>query len=344
MSGSSRRTFLKTAAATAAGVLLNQIPAHAAYDGKYRYTDTHCHLVDFTQNTDSLKSLLDVMDENGVDHIQTMGMSVIKKWDRVSPVRPEYYLDDDARTYYYSATDALVARSWLALPEGARKRVHPFLCGFNPTDRNAVNHVKRMLEWYPGVWQGIGEIFTRHDDLTALTPGETAVADHPALDAIFELAREQDMAMQFHSNLGNKRKQEPIYLAEFERAVANNPDNRIILAHAGVSRGFDIPNLTAELRRVMATYPNLWVDLSWVVFDEQIYKGKKVQRHWIELVKAHPDRFMIGTDKIGHWGDYAKDIRKYDVFLDALPEEVARKVARDNFLDHILPKRVRETL
>jgi len=342
MSRSSRRTFLKTAAATATAVALNQMPAKAAYAGRYRYSDAHCHLVDFTQNSDSLKSLLDVMDDNGVEHMQTMGMSVIKKWDRVSPVKPEYYLDDDARAYYYSATDAFVARSWLALPDSAKKRVHPFLCGFNPTDRDAISHVKRMLEWYPGVWQGIGEIFTRHDDLTALTLGETPVADHPALDAIFKLAQEHDLAMQFHSNIGNKRKRTPVYLAEFERTVKNHPGNRIILAHAGVSREFDIPTLPKEIDRMVTAYPNLWVDLSWVVFEDFIAPGGKVDPTWTALVAKHPDRFMIGTDKIGHWDTY--DIQKYDIFLDTLPASTARKVAKDNFLNHILPQSVRDRM
>ena len=38
------------------------------------------------------------------------GMPLVKKWDPSEPVKPEYYLEDDARCYWYSATDALVAR------------------------------------------------------------------------------------------------------------------------------------------------------------------------------------------------------------------------------------------
>lgn len=342
MARQSRRRFIKSAAAAAAAVMLQPAGPAEATTFRYRYSDTHCHLVDFVQQTDTLKSLLDVMDDNGVDHLQTMGMSVIKKWDRVSPIRPEYYLDDDARAYYYSATDAFVARSWLALPKASRRRVHPFLCGFDPTDRNAVNHIKRMMQWYPNVWQGIGEVFTRHDDLTALIMGETPVADHPALDAVYELARQNDFAVQLHSNIGNKHKRNPIYLPEFERALQKHPKTRIILAHAGFSRDFDIPTIVDDIRRIVGKYPNLWVDLSWVVFENSIAPDGKVDPAWTKLVVDYPDRFMVGTDKIGHWKTY--DIRKYDVFLDTLPKKTAMKVARDNFLNHILPERVRDTL
>ena len=41
-----------------------------------------------------------------------------------------------------------------------------------------------MIQWYPDFWEGIGEIFTRHDDLTGLTYGETARANNIALDAL----------------------------------------------------------------------------------------------------------------------------------------------------------------
>ena len=72
-----------------------------------------------------------------------------------------------------SATDVLVAAAVKQLPAEQRQRFHPFLSGFNPNDKNADAHIRRMLELDPGLWQGIGEVFTRHDDLTSLTEGDT---------------------------------------------------------------------------------------------------------------------------------------------------------------------------
>jgi hypothetical protein len=59
-----------------------------------------------------------------------------------------------------------------------------------------------MLELSPDFWKGIGEVMARHDDLTALTYGETARADHVALDAVYELAAERDLPVSVHSILG----------------------------------------------------------------------------------------------------------------------------------------------
>ena len=155
---------------------------------QYRINDAHLHYVDFLQNTDGIELLLKAMDQAGVEHAMLNGLAVVKKWDAVDPRQPLYYLADDSRTYWYSATDVLVARAVKSLPEKDQARFHPFICGFNPTDRNAIDHVKRMFEWYPDFWQGIGEILTRHDDLTALTYGEQARANHIALDAVYAFA------------------------------------------------------------------------------------------------------------------------------------------------------------
>ncbi len=64
---------------------------------------------------------------------------------------------------------------------------------------------------------------------------------------------------------------------------------------------------------------------------------------WVAIVEEFPDRFMLGTDRTGHYEDYHEAISKYYVFLDALSPKTARLVARENFL-RILPQRVREEL
>ena len=59
---------------------------------------------------------------------------------------------------------------------------------------------------------------------------------------------------------------------------------------------------------------------------------------WVALVERHPTRFMIGSDVVGRFEGLREAMRAFDPFLDALPEAVARKVARDNFLA-VLPRK-----
>ena len=67
--------------------------------------------------------------------------------------------------------------------------------------------------------------------------------------------------------------------------------------------------------------------------------GGKLDRDWVSLVEDYPERFMIGTDKVGHFDTYVKEIKKYDILLDALKPEISRLVASENFL-RVLPGRV----
>ena len=303
-----------------------------AFAVRYPMTDCHLHLVDFLQRTDGITAALAAMDLSGVSDAVVSGMPLVKTWPNSERLRPEYYLDDDSHAYWYSATDVLVARAVLSLPPEQQKRFHPTICGFNGADRNALDHVKRMVDWYPGLWQGIGEVMTRHDDLTALTYGDVARADNLALSAIFTFAGDHDLPVFLHSNIGSVWKREPIYLPEVETAVKNHPNTRFVWCHAGISRRIDIPTLTTELRRMLSTYPNLRVDISWVVYETYLVKTGKPDPAWIALIEDFPTRFLIGTDKVGHFATYSDDIFKYYSFLDALQPATAANLARNNLL------------
>ena len=308
---------------------------------RYDVNDAHCHYNDFLMNTDGIDSLLAVMDMAGVEHTMLNGIAVVKKWDAIDPVQPMYYLADDSRCYYYSAVDVALAREVSSLPTEQRRRIHPFIGGFNTTDRNAIDHVKRMMEWYPGLWEGIGEILTRHDDLTALVYGEQARANHIALDPVYQFAAENDLPVCVHSDISSVWVHEPLYLHEMEEAIQKHPNTRFIWAHAGISRRIVVPTIIDELRRMLTIYPNLSVDISWVVYPMDVAPDGVPSQDWVDMVEDFPDRFMIGTDKIGHYDDYVETITKYYIFLDALSPETAKLVAKDNFWN-ILPARVRE--
>ena len=305
---------------------------------RYRAADCHLHLVDFLQRTDGIEAALAAMDKAGVEDAIVHGMPLVKEWPQGERLRPEYYLEDDSRCYWYSATDVLVARAVLSLSPEQRRRFHPTICGFNSADRNALDHVKRMIDWYPDFWQGIGEVMTRHDDLTALTYGEPARADNQALDRVFTFAGEHDLPVFLHSNIGSVWKHEPIYLPEVETAVRTHPNTRFVWCHAGISRRIEIPSLTHDLAQLLPRYPNLHIDVSWVVYESNLLtKDKTPSPAWIELIEAFPDRFIIGSDKVGHFADYPQEIQKYYPFLDALKPQTARKLARENLLA-VLPK------
>lgn len=330
-----------------AGLLLYGCLYPSAQARDYRYSDAHLHYVDFFQETEGMPALLKAMDAAGVEQSMISGIPVAKKWHEDEPKRPRYYAGDDADAYWYSATDLYVAAALEKLLPAQRRRFHPFLTGFNPVDKNAVSHIERMLELYPGLWQGIGEVFTRHDDLTALTSGDTPRANNEAMTRIYHLAAERDLPVLLHSNITSKRERNPLYLAEIEEPLRNHPHTRFIWAHAGSSLEIhrhqtQMDFLLPVLTRLLEDYPNLYVDLSWSVLEPYLLDAEGVPRQaWLQLVERFPERFMLGSDLVGRFDSLGEQLHGFKPFLDALPEAVAHKVARDNFLA-VLPKAAKQ--
>ncbi|MFK9097723.1 amidohydrolase family protein [Pseudomonas guariconensis] len=323
-------------------LLLSTVLCLTAQARDYRYSDAHLHYVDFFQESEGMAALFKAMDEAGVEQSMIAGIPVAKKWHEDEPKRPRYYAGDDADAYWYSATDVYVAAAVQQLPPQQRRRLHPFLSGFNPVDKNAVSHIERMLELYPGLWQGIGEVFTRHDDLTALTSGGTPRANNEAMTRIYHLAAERDLPVLIHSNITSKRERNPLYLAEIEEPLRNHPHTRFIWAHAGTSAeihrhqtqmNFLLPVLT----RLLEDYPNLYIDLSWSMREPYLLDGQgRPHEAWVKLVERFPGRFMLGSDVVGRFSGIGEQMHGFDAFLDALPVEVANRVAHTNFLS-VLP-------
>jgi predicted TIM-barrel fold metal-dependent hydrolase len=319
-------------------LLLLLTAAAAAEKPRYEIVDAHLHFLNFVQETAGMDLFFNAMNDTGVTESVVIGMPVVKKWDEGDAKRPTYYLDNDSRTYWYSATDFLVARAVLDLPKDKQARLHPFICGFNSADRNAVDHVERMLALYPNFWQGIGEVFLRHDDLTALTYGDVPRATSSAFGRLLDLAAARDLPMLVHSDIGPARLEHPDYLGEIESAIRTHPNTRVIWAHAGISRRIVIANHTDILRRMLGQYRNLTIDLSWVIFEQELAPGGALDRKWVSLIEEYPRRFVIGSDTVGFFDQYKPTLQRYYLLLDALKPETARNVAHDNFLA-LLPER-----
>ena len=124
----------------------------------------------------------------GVSKAVIFGMGIVKQWDDTMAEPPSYYLSNDSRCYYYSATDFLVAEELLAQPQEIRQRFFPFCCGFNCNDRFAADHVEQLLRLYPKFWQGIGEIiFSINFPPTTLT-GTASMIGGPSSSGILTVS------------------------------------------------------------------------------------------------------------------------------------------------------------
>jgi hypothetical protein len=75
------------------------------------------------------------------------------------------------------------------------------ITGFNPTDMYAADHIRRVLETFPGVFSGIGEFTIHKEFVSAKISGETASLTKPALDRILEFAGGVGLVVIMHNDV-----------------------------------------------------------------------------------------------------------------------------------------------
>jgi len=304
--------------------------SHAETRPMVPVVDAHLHFVDFTQETDGALRLLAAMDAANVTEAVVCGLPVKKKWEAFEKRPPHYYLDDNSRCYYFNHTDQILADQLLALPAQARQRFAPLLCGFNPTDRYAVRDIQRMLDKYP-FWRGVGEILCRHDDLTNLTNEEVARMNHPALLDVYRLCAERQFPVLIHQNSTSVSVHDDYeHLYELEEALDAFPQTTFVWAHCGISRRVFHKRYHEMVAQLLGRYPNLHVDVSWVVYDDVICTSLAPKQHWLDTINTYPERFCLGSDLCGHFDHLPQTMARYNGLLRVLSPRVRRLVASAN--------------
>src|SRR5262249_59405076 len=125
-----------------------------------------------------------------------------------------------------SFTDAYIAMQYLSLGAAERARFDPMITGFNPRDMYAEEHIRRVIETFPGVFEGIGE-FTIHKEFVSdkAQPGPASLLD-PALDAVLSTAAEIGLVVLIHNDMDTPFPADtakPAYLATMRALVRRHP-------------------------------------------------------------------------------------------------------------------------
>ena len=305
-----------------------------------------------------LTGLLDIAQSHNIENLIVCGMPFVKKWAEDDFfLRPKYYLDSSSRVKAARDTDLQVAVAFMDYKKKFKAdkarlkkldQLHPFICGLDTTDLGAVDLAIKRIREYPGVWKGLGELMSRHDDLTNLTTGERPRANHPSLIRIFKFAGQVSLPVSIHHNVAPISRNEnevkhPLYLNEFLDLLdltilkESNKNKRpiVIWCHAGISRRIVINDYYKVLDNILDNYhENLYLDLSWVVLGSYVYKDLD---NWISLIKKYPNNFLIGSDSVGKYSGIPMELKKYRVLLNALNAETRSKVAYEN-LEKLLNK------
>lgn len=323
----------------AAVVCIAAWPSHAQTPS-YQLNDSHFHLTNYIQEGTNIKDFLNLMGDK-VGRVALFGIPLQQQWSyRVDGERaPTYYLNTDAPLYYYSFTDASIAMAYRSLSKEQQARFDPMITGFNPTDMYAADHIRRVLQTFPGVFTGVGEFSIHKEFVSAKIAGEVASLNDPALDKIFAFTGEVGLVSILHNDLDvpfSKEGSEPAYLDQIKTLFRRHPQSVIIWAHTGMGRIVrPVQHHAAVIEEILKdpAFAHVYFDISWDEVAKYLVSTPETTRVTADLINRYPDRFLFGTDEVAPrtQAAYLKVFYQYAPLWDLLSKEALQKVRMGNY-------------
>ena len=342
--------LIGAAASSGLGARQGPVPQPAAGDSGSTFNDSHFHLTNYIQEGIGARDFLRIMGTR-VGRSTLFGIPLQQQWSygNSGDFAPTYYLHSDAPLYYYSFTDAAIAVAYSRLSKDEQARFDPMITGFNPADMYAADHIRRVLQAFPGVFTGIGEFSIHKEFVSAKIAGETASLTNPALDRVLEFAAASGLVVILHNDIDmpfGKVDAEPVYLAQTKALLRRHPKASIIWAHTGLGRIVRPVQVSADAAERHPTHLDILeamltdaslahvnFDISWDEVAKYAVSSPQVSARVAAILNRHPDRFLFGTDTVAPAGP-APYFAVFDLWAPVwkqLNADASLKVRRGNY-------------
>ena len=307
---------------------------------QYLCNDEHVHITNYIQEGTDIHMFLKLMGDK-VGRAALFGIPLQQQWSYANSgnYAPTYYLQTDAPLYYYSFTDAYIAMIYKSLTKEEQARFDPMITGFDPADMYAADHIRRVLQTFPGVFEGIGEFTIHKEFVSSKISGETASLLNPALDRVLDFAGDVGLLVIIHNDMDvpfAKPNTPPAYLAQMRALLARHPKTTIIWAHTGMGRVVrPVQGHAAILENILADprFSHVYFDISWDEVAKYIVATPESLRITADLINKYPDRFLFGSDEVAPQNQeaYLRVYHMYDPLWQLLTPEAGEKVRKGNY-------------
>jgi amidohydrolase family protein len=315
-----------------------------------QFNDSHFHLTNYVQEGIDIHQFLQIMGRR-VGRSTLFGIPLQQTWSYANSgeYAPTYYLHSDAPLYYYSFTDAYIASVYRSLSKDEQARFDPMITGFNPADMYGVDHIRRVLKIFPGVFSGIGEFSIHKEFVSSKVAGDTASLANPALDRIFDFAAEAGLVVIIHNDIDvpfAKQDSEPAYLSQMKALLRRHPKTTTIWAHVGLGRIVHPVQVSAEAAErnpaqfeiveamlTDSTLDHLSFDISWDEVAKYAVATPQSIARVVTILNRYPDRFLFGTDTVAPAGPspYFAVYDLWDPIWKQLTSDASLKVRKTNY-------------
>lgn len=314
--------------------------AQSSSSDKFELNDSHFHITNYIQEGTNIHEFLNMMGTK-VGRVAIFGIPLQQEWSHQNSgdFAPKYYLDTDAPLYYYSFTDAYIAVVYRSLSRQDQARFDPLITGFNPADMYATDHIRRVLETFPGVFSGIGEFTIHKEFVSSKVAGETASLLNPALDRILDFAGTVGLVVLIHNDMDvpfAKEGSPPVYLDQMKALLKRHSGTTIIWAHTGMGRVVrPVKNHAAQIAEILSDpqFSHVYFDISWNEVAKYFVATPESTRIAADLINRYPDRFLFGTDEVAPSSQeqYLRVYYQYQPLWNLLDNKTREKVLKGNY-------------
>jgi len=333
-----RRRFLLASLAGVLGAPWARAALAGPPDGRVPIIDTHAHPMRGLRRRAGLGSgsgLLQVMDEFSVEQVVLL---------------PPPFPEGHPGTYGRGEIESFLreGRGRLAMCAGGES-LNPTIQRTPPdqVSPSAMRDFRKGAEAIVSAGAvGFGEIALEHfSSGRGRHPYESTSPDHPLLLLLADIAAERRLIIDVHMEAvpaampmprarlgaGSNHAELHANIAPFEHLLEHNREAKIVWAHAGW-------DLTGErevplMRGLLDRHPNLYMS---VKIDSAGFPRtnpmdeRGVKPVWLAMLRAFPDRFVVGSDQF--FGEGSERLARAREFVDALPPDLAQRVGRENAL------------
>ena len=315
------------------------------------FNDSHFHLTNYIQEGIDVRKFLEIMGSR-VGRSTLFGIPLQQQWSYANSgnFAPTYYLQSDAPLYYYSFTDAYIASVYKSLTPEQQQRLDPMITGFNPADMYAADHIRRVLETYPGVFTGIGEFTIHKEFVSSKVAGDTASLTDPALDRVLDFAGEVGLVVILHSDIDMpfaKSGTEPVYLTQMKELLRRHPRTTIIWAHTGLGRV--VHPAQGQAAGATERHPghlgiveaiikdpqmsHVYFDISWDEVAKYAVATPELVKLAASQFNRYPDRFLFGTDNVApsDQATHLKVFNMWDPVWALLTPQASLQIRKGNY-------------
>lgn len=202
-----------------------------------------------------------------------------------------------------------------------------------------------------------GEIAALHVSFTRAHVFEETLPDHPLFLLLADIAAEKGIPIDLHMQAVPRAMDTPAGLrrvspnnpprlkaniAALERLLKHNRKANILWRHLGWDNTGG--RSAARMRRLLTDHPNLYMAIRIEERERNMSGGAmpnrivdrqwRVTEEWLELFKAFPDRFMIGSDEfIPVEGDSTRMPQSFEEtwkIIPQLPRDLVRSIGWEN--------------